>query len=60
MSETTWQVTSTKPGERTLVIAELPSGWHATEFATRWMTTRAAQGKVITIREVPIDGSATA
>jgi hypothetical protein len=48
----TFQVTSTKPGEDTLVIAEFDNGYDATQFATKWMTTRAARGKVITIKEV--------
>jgi hypothetical protein len=51
----TFQVTSTKPGERTLVIAEFPSKYYATQFATKWMTTRAARGKVVTIKEVRSD-----
>ena len=45
-----YEVTSTKPGGPVLVIAEFPSKWHATEFATKWMTTRAARGCVVTIR----------
>ena len=53
--DVTFEVTSTKPGEPALVIAEFPSKWHAIQFATRWMTTRAARGKVITIR--PRDGA---
>jgi hypothetical protein len=45
-----YQVTVTKPGERMLVIAEFPNGYLATEFATKFSTTRAASGKVVTIR----------
>jgi len=33
-----------------LVIAEFPNGYDATQFATRFFTTRAARGKVVTIR----------
>ena len=33
-----------------LVIAEFPDGWHAQEFAGKFFTTRAARGKVVTIK----------
>ena len=33
-----------------LVIAEFPNGYLATEFATKFSTTRAANGKVVTIK----------
>lgn len=46
----TYQVTATKPGERTLVIAEFPSGYDATQFATTGISPRMAAGRVITIR----------
>jgi hypothetical protein len=46
----TYQVTATKPGEPTLVVAEFPNGYLAGEFARKFFTTRAARGKVITIR----------
>ena len=45
-----YQVTATKPGERALVIAEFPNGYDATQFATKFSGTRAAAGKVITIK----------
>lgn len=45
-----YQVTCTKPGERVLVIAEFPNGYLATEFATKFSTSRAASGKVVTIK----------
>jgi hypothetical protein len=32
------------------VIAEFPNGYLATEFATKFSTTRAANGKVVTVR----------
>jgi hypothetical protein len=50
MAENIYQVTSTKPGERTLVIAEFPSKYDATQFAVKFSGTRAARGKVVTIR----------
>jgi hypothetical protein len=42
----TYQVTATKPGGPVLVIAECPSGWHATQVAT----SQKQRGYVITIR----------
>jgi hypothetical protein len=33
-----------------LVIAEFPNGYLATEFATKFHGTRAANGKVVTIK----------
>jgi hypothetical protein len=45
-----YQVTATKPGEDVLVIAEFSNGYDAGEFARKFFTTRAASGKVITIR----------
>lgn len=39
-----------------LVIAEFPNGYDATMFATRFYGTRAARGKVVTIRRT--DGRA--
>jgi hypothetical protein len=39
-----------EPGERVLVIAEFPNGYLATQFATKFSTTRAANGKVVTIK----------
>jgi hypothetical protein len=45
------------------VTAEFPNGYLATEFATKFSTTRAASGKVVTIKRtgdrpqpMPLDG----
>jgi len=46
-----FQVTATKPGQPVEVVAEFGNGYDATQFATKFFTTRAARGKVITIRE---------
>ena len=46
----TYQVTAAGRGEDTLVIAEFPNGYLADQFARKFFTTRAARGKVITIR----------
>ena len=51
--EITFQVTSTKPGERTLVIAEFDNRYDARQFAIKFFGTRAARGKVVTIKENP-------
>jgi hypothetical protein len=51
----TYQVTVTKPGERTLVIAEFDNGYDARQFAIKFSGTRAARGKVTTIKEVRSD-----
>ena len=39
-----------------LVIAEFPNGYDATMFATKFLPTRAARGKVVTIKRT--DGKA--
>jgi hypothetical protein len=46
----TYQVTATKPGEAVQVIAKFDNGYDAGEFARRFFTTRAASGKVVTVR----------
>jgi len=48
--DVTYQVTATKPGEETLVIAEFSNGYDADMFARKFFTTRAARGKSVTIR----------
>ena len=45
-----YQVTSTKPGEPTLIVAEFDNGYDARQFAIKHHATRAARGKVITIK----------
>jgi hypothetical protein len=44
-SQVTYQVTADG-----LVIAEFPNGYLADQFARKFFTTRAARGKVISIR----------
>ena len=46
----TYQITATKPGERTLIVAECPDGWTATQVATALHTSKHMRGNVITIR----------
>jgi hypothetical protein len=45
MSEVTYQVTAN--GE---VVGEFPNGYDADQFAGKYFTSRAARGKVISIR----------
>jgi hypothetical protein len=47
-----YQVTVTKPGEQTLVIAEFPNGYDARQFAIKFSGTRAARGKVTSIKRI--------
>ena len=58
MTETvTYQVTA-----NSVVVAEFPNGYLADEFARKFSTTRAARGKLVSIRrsdgKVPFTSSA--
>lgn len=50
MTEVTYQVTATKPGDAVQVVAEFTNGYDAGQFATKFFTTRAARGKVVSVR----------
>lgn len=50
----TFQVTATKPGTPAEVVAEFSNGYDAGEFARKFFTTRAASGRVVTIKRCEV------
>jgi len=49
-TDVTYEVTATRRGEATQVVAEFDNGYDADQFAKKFFVTRAARGKVVTIR----------